>query len=172
VPQSELLSLLEHVEKKVWPIDAIIRDGASTVQELVRPNDGLAVREIDGGSLQHGLETEVLVGQRERIGITEVDVHAMIEIGGRETYDLERRLGGRTRRDRNAEARYDGQLCFGLPRSCCSSQLRRGPISRGCGAKLPAGYSTRGLNQVAQRSVLPRRTGAVSDWRSYDLVPG
>ena len=39
VPQSEILAFTEHVQKKVWPIDAIIRDGASTVPELVCPND-------------------------------------------------------------------------------------------------------------------------------------
>jgi hypothetical protein len=44
------------------------------------------------------------------VGTTEVDVYAMIEIGGRKTYDLERCLGGRTRRDRNTEAWYDGEL--------------------------------------------------------------
>jgi hypothetical protein len=83
------------------------------VQELVRPHHRLPVREIDGCTFQHGLETSVLVGQRERIGITEVDVYAMIKIGGRKTYDLKRRLSGRTRRDRNVEAGHDGELCFG-----------------------------------------------------------
>ena len=94
----------------------------------------------------------VFVGQRECVGVAEVDVHAIIEIGGRKTYDLACRLGRGTRRDRNAEAGYDGQLCFGYL-DHLSPQLRRANLTLGAAAKLAAGYSTAGLNQVAQRSV-------------------
>ena len=50
VPQSQLLSLLEHIEKEIWPVDPIIRDGPAAVYELVRPHYGLVVRKVDGCS--------------------------------------------------------------------------------------------------------------------------
>jgi hypothetical protein len=79
--------------------------------------------------------------------------------GGRKTYDLERRLGRCARRDRNTEA-WRGELCFGhLDHG--SSQLLDPIASRSAALKLPAGYSTRELNQVAEQSVFTRRPGVL-----------